>query len=117
VFLAYILKHCDWNDLIYFGHFKNVSVYDQKTTEKNSIAAMADTHLGLHHVDASRPQIANGVVDVDKLFVARHVQHHVDHDVAASAARPGAAVDNCRPLIWKREPFAFKMDIRESAGN
>ena len=29
VFLAYIFKHSDQNDSIYFGHFKNVSVCDQ----------------------------------------------------------------------------------------
>jgi len=30
VFSAYIFKHSDLNDLIFFSHFKNVSVYDQK---------------------------------------------------------------------------------------
>jgi len=30
VFLAYIFKHSDRNDLIFFGHFKNSAVYDRK---------------------------------------------------------------------------------------
>jgi len=30
VFLAYIFKHSERNDLIFFGLFKNVSVYDAK---------------------------------------------------------------------------------------
>jgi len=29
VFFAYIFKHSDQNDSIYFGHFKNVSIYDR----------------------------------------------------------------------------------------
>jgi len=37
VFLPCILKHSDQNDLIFFGHFKNVTVYDRKMTEKNNI--------------------------------------------------------------------------------
>ena len=36
VFLAYIFKLSDINDLILFGHFKNVLVYDWKMTKKNS---------------------------------------------------------------------------------
>jgi len=28
--LAYIFRHSDWNYLIFFSHFKNISVYDQK---------------------------------------------------------------------------------------
>jgi len=32
--LAYIPRHSDRNDLIFFSHFKNVSVYDRKITEK-----------------------------------------------------------------------------------
>ena len=33
VFLAYIFKHSERNDLIFFGLFKNVSVYDAKKTK------------------------------------------------------------------------------------
>jgi len=36
VFLAYIFKHWDRNDLIFFGHFKDVSVYDRKKTDLNA---------------------------------------------------------------------------------
>jgi len=39
VFLAYIFKHSDWNDLIFFGHFKSVSVYDRKKMVKTSSKA------------------------------------------------------------------------------
>jgi len=30
VFLAYVFRHSDRNNLIFFGLFKNVSVYDRK---------------------------------------------------------------------------------------
>jgi len=33
VFLAYIFRHSDRKDLIFFGHFKIISVYDRKMTE------------------------------------------------------------------------------------
>jgi len=32
VFLAYILKSSNRNGLIFFGHFKNILVYDRKKT-------------------------------------------------------------------------------------
>jgi len=32
--LAYIFRHSDRNDLFFFGHFKNTSVYDRKMTKK-----------------------------------------------------------------------------------
>jgi len=35
--LAYIFKHSDWNGLIIFSRFKNVSVYDKKITENKQI--------------------------------------------------------------------------------
>jgi len=34
LFLACIFKHYDRSDLIFFGRFKNVLVYDRKMTEK-----------------------------------------------------------------------------------
>jgi len=47
VFLAYIFRHSDRNDLIFFGYFKIISVYDRKinsvtlakndTTERTSM--------------------------------------------------------------------------------
>jgi len=33
---AYIFRHSDWNDLIFFGHFKNISVYDRKNPDPNN---------------------------------------------------------------------------------
>jgi len=35
VFLAYIFNHSDRNDLIFFGHFKSVSLYDRKKAGGN----------------------------------------------------------------------------------
>jgi len=34
VFLAYIFKHCDRNDLLFFGNEKNVSVFNQNRPKK-----------------------------------------------------------------------------------
>jgi len=34
--LAYIFRHFDLHDLIFFGHFKNVSVCYRKMTAKNT---------------------------------------------------------------------------------
>jgi len=35
---AYIFRLSDWNYLIFFDHFKNISVYDPKTTEKKQMS-------------------------------------------------------------------------------
>jgi len=44
VFLARIFKYSDRNDLIFFGHFKNISVYDRKKSA--SKYARAPFNLG-----------------------------------------------------------------------
>jgi len=40
VFLSYIFKHSDRNNLIFFGHFKNISVCDRKNPGLNAFYAM-----------------------------------------------------------------------------
>lgn len=47
--------------------------------------------LRLDHVDAAGAQSFNAVVDVDHAFALGHVQHDVQHDVAAGASGPHAA--------------------------
>lgn len=44
--------------------------------------------LCLDHVDASRAEGFDTVVDIHHAFTLRHVQHDIQHDVAAGAARP-----------------------------
>jgi len=36
-FLTCIFKHSERNDLIFFGRFKNVSVYDQKKQDESAM--------------------------------------------------------------------------------
>ncbi len=47
--------------------------------------------LCLDHVDTSRAESFDTVVDVHHAFTLRHVQHDIQHDVAAGAAGPHTA--------------------------
>lgn len=50
--------------------------------------------LCLDHVDASGAEGFDTIVDVHHAFALSHVQHDVQHDVAAGAACPNAATQN-----------------------
>lgn len=48
------------------------------------------THFSLDHVDASGAEGLDTVVDVHHSFTLGHIQHDIQHDVAAGPARPHA---------------------------
>lgn len=43
-------------------------------------------HLCLDHVDTARAEGLHTVVDVHHSFTLRHVQHYIQHDIAACPA-------------------------------
>lgn len=54
------------------------------------------THFSLDHVDASGAQGLDTVVDVHHSLALGHIQHDVQHDVAAGPARPHAGFSGSR---------------------
>lgn len=66
--------------------------------------------LRLDHVDAAGAEGFDAVVDVDHAFALGHVQHDVQHDVAAGASGPHAAVRGNRVYFprLRRQTFAVE---------
>lgn len=55
--------------------------------DKHDRAVCLTSDLCLDHVDATRAESFDTVIDVHHAFTLRHVQHDVQHNVAAGTAR------------------------------
>lgn len=67
------------------------AVRGEKESSGGSAKLTGATHLGLDHVDSPGAERLHAVVDVHHAFALRHIQHDVQHDVAAGPARAHAA--------------------------
>lgn len=77
------------------------------------------THFSLDHVDASGAESLDAVVDVHHAFTLGHIQHDVQHNVAAGPARPhagagergeGSTSRNLPPKMERSQRGGFSID-------